>query len=373
MEICALLLFAVSVSHSSSMRSRLNPIFTSKMLKLSQPFTTIDPAQGPPTTSRNDGDVSREVAEAEEEQTRDVGVSNMAPSNQTDPSSFDQKKYSHQAGKKQEVKENSQRIHTPCPGNRRVNAADDRKRLQTTAETVPSEKSHGEKNQSPFFDPTLCEMIIITTQNHLDGNIIHEDGRASSKIACIVSASHHGCVAQQARADIVVENDQTCNLEISSTKVCPTDRAVNDIPFDMISNDDVGNKLFNEAVLLDQKTFSSSALAGVCGLHCSEDIGQSEYLMVNEKGNARCTKVFKEVLKELDVVGPSSTIGDSTSAVTGTFADGARTTGSAATSGNIITGVALKEEPKAKVTESVRSFFLLYVIYDTILLFTFSL
>jgi hypothetical protein len=356
------------------------------MLKLSQPFTTIDPAQGPPTTSRNDGDVSREAAEAEEEQTRDVGVSNMAPSNQTDPSSFDPK-YSHQAGKKQEVKESSQRIHTPCPGNRRANDADDRKRLQTTAETVPSEKSHGEKNQVPFFDLTFCEARIIkTTQIHLDGNIIHEGGRASSKIACTVSASRHGCVAQQARADIVVENDQTCNLEISSTKVCSTDRAV-DIPFDMICNDDDGNKLLkssddlenpqqetnNEAVLLDQKTFSSSALAGVSGLRCSEDVGQSEYLMVNEKGNAHCTKVFKAVLKELDVVGPSNAIGDSTSAVTGTFVDGARTTGSAATSGNIITGVALKKEPKAKVTESVRSFFFYFMIYDTILLFTLSL
>ena len=130
------------VGFTAAACSRLNPIFTSKMLKLSQPFTTIDPAQGPPTTSRNDGDVSREVAEAEEEETRDVGVSNiMAPSIQTDPSSlFDPTKYSHHTGEKQEVKESSQRIHTPCPVNRRVNAADDRKRLQTTAETVPSEK-----------------------------------------------------------------------------------------------------------------------------------------------------------------------------------------------------------------------------------------
>ena len=115
-------------------------------------------------------------------------------------------------------------------------------------------------------------------------------------------------------------------------------------------SDVVGDKLFkssndlensqqkkdHNSVLPGWQKFSSSALASADGMHSSKYTGRSEYLMVNEKEDVR-TKQLQEILKELGIVGPFNAIGGAaTSAATGTFADVARTTGSATIGGNTI-------------------------------------
>ena len=138
-------------------------------------------------------------------------------------------------------------------------------------------------------------------------------------------------------------------------------------------SDDVGDKLFkssndlensqqkkyHNSVLPGWQKFSSSALASVDGMHSSKyNTGRSEYLMVNEKEDVR-TKQLQEMLKELGIVGPFNAIGGAaTSAATGTFADVARTTGSATIGGNTISDSASKAEQNIVLSESVlvRSF-----------------